>query len=57
MRQEKPRILEEKDTQIAELHADFIQADRNAKKLENDLRNMQVKLRPVLCQVRMSYLT
>ncbi|XP_033634679.1 myosin-11-like isoform X2 [Asterias rubens] len=44
MRQEKPRILEEKDTQIAELHADFIQADRNAKKLENDLRNMQEKL-------------
>ncbi|XP_022109970.1 myosin-11-like isoform X2 [Acanthaster planci] len=44
LREEKPRILEDKDTKIAELHAEFIQADRNAKKLENDLRNMQEKL-------------
>ena len=43
LREEKPRILDEKDTKIAELHADFIQADRNATKLENDIRNMQVR--------------
>ena len=34
--------MEDKDTKIAELQAEFIQADRSAKKLENDLRNMQV---------------
>ena len=44
LREEKPRILEEKDTHIAELHAEFIQADRNAKKMENDLRNLQVRV-------------
>ncbi|XP_038076508.1 myosin-9-like isoform X2 [Patiria miniata] len=44
LREEKPRIMEDKDTKIAELHAEFIQADRNAKKLENDLMNMQEKL-------------
>ena len=44
LREEKPQILEEKDTKIAELQAEFIQADRSVKKLENDLRNMQVMI-------------
>ena len=42
LRDEKPRLLQERQGEISSLQEQLMSANKNVRKLENDVRNLEV---------------